>query len=53
MKSTRAGCSELGSAAPGERAALFWKLTDDLVRHEVAEVVVVYPPIRTETTGSP
>jgi hemerythrin superfamily protein len=30
----------------GERGPLFWKLTDDLVRHEVAEEVVVYPTIR-------
>ena len=35
------------SAAPADgRAELFWKLTNDLVRHEVAEEVVVYPAIR-------
>ncbi len=35
------------AAAPADgRAELFWKLTNDLVRHEVAEEVVVYPAVR-------
>lgn len=35
------------SAAPADgRGELFWKLTNDLVRHEVAEEVVVYPALR-------
>jgi iron-sulfur cluster repair protein YtfE (RIC family) len=38
--------SELSGAGAATRAELFWKLTNDLVRHEVAEEVVVYPAIR-------
>jgi iron-sulfur cluster repair protein YtfE (RIC family) len=39
--------------APREtRAELFWKLTDQLIRHEVAEEVVVYPILRKEPGGS-
>src|SRR6185437_6140227 len=38
--------SEFDSASPGSREELFWKLTDQLVRHEVAEQVVVYPALR-------
>jgi hemerythrin superfamily protein len=38
--------SELDTAGAGARAELFWKLTNDLVRHEVAEEVVVYPALR-------
>lgn len=35
------------SGAPADgRGELFWKLTNDLVRHEVAEEVVVYPALR-------
>ena len=35
------------AAAPADgRGELFWKLTNDLVRHEVAEEVVVYPAVR-------
>ncbi|MGH8989326.1 MAG: hemerythrin domain-containing protein [Acidimicrobiales bacterium] len=37
---------ELGSAGAAVRGELFWKLTNDLVRHEVAEEVVVYPRLR-------
>lgn len=33
----------VGAAMRGE---LFWKLTNDLVRHEVAEELVVYPRLR-------
>ncbi len=36
----------LGAAPADGRAELFWKLTNDLVRHEVAEEVVVYPAVR-------
>ncbi|MGH8980979.1 MAG: hemerythrin domain-containing protein [Acidimicrobiales bacterium] len=37
---------ELGSAGSSTRGELFWKLTNDLVRHEVAEELVVYPRLR-------
>jgi hemerythrin superfamily protein len=36
------------AAAPSERAGLFWELVPELVRHEVAEEVVVYPTIRSD-----
>lgn len=36
----------LSAASADGRAELFWKLTNDLVRHEVAEEVVVYPAVR-------
>ncbi len=36
------------SAPPGARKDLFWELVAALVRHEVAEEVVVYPTIRSE-----
>lgn len=36
----------LSASAASGRAELFWKLTNDLVRHEVAEEVVVYPALR-------
>lgn len=38
--------TELSGAGPATRGELFWKLTNDLVRHEVAEEVVVYPALR-------
>jgi hemerythrin superfamily protein len=38
--------AEISSAGPSMRGALFWKLTNDLVRHEVAEEIVVYPALR-------
>ena len=38
--------SEFDSAGASSRAELFWKLTDQLVRHEVAEEVVVYPAVK-------
>ncbi len=34
------------NADPAERASLFWELTNELVRHEVAEEVVIYPALR-------
>ncbi|MGH9029388.1 MAG: hemerythrin domain-containing protein [Acidimicrobiales bacterium] len=37
---------ELEAAGESLRAELFWKLTDELVRHEVAEEMVVYPALR-------
>ena len=43
--------SELGLADPGLRGQLFWELTDQLVRHEVGEEVVVYPALRDEPGG--
>ena len=39
---------EITGAAPGARKDLFWELVPALVRHEVAEEVVVYPTIRSE-----
>ena len=39
---------EITGAAPGARKELFWELVPALVRHEVAEEVVVYPTIRSE-----
>ena len=38
--------AEFDSARPESRAELFWKLTDQLIRHEVAEQVIVYPELR-------
>ncbi len=38
--------SEVCDAPPESRKELFWKLTDQLVRHEVAEELVVYPALR-------
>jgi iron-sulfur cluster repair protein YtfE (RIC family) len=38
--------SDLASSSVDSRAELFWKLTDELVRHEVAEEVVLYPVVR-------
>lgn len=39
---------KITGAAPGARNDLFWELVPALVRHEVAEEVVVYPTIRSE-----
>jgi hemerythrin superfamily protein len=44
--------TELESAAPELRADLFWELVTQLVRHEVAEEVIVYPALRHEPGGS-
>ena len=38
--------ASLDKAAPEERSSLFCELVQDLVRHEVAEEIVVYPTIR-------
>lgn len=38
--------SELDTAGGASRGELFWKLTNDLVRHEVAEEIVLYPALR-------
>lgn len=38
--------AELDTAGAATRGELFWKLTNDLVRHEVAEEIVVYPALR-------
>jgi hemerythrin superfamily protein len=43
--------AEFDSATPTSRAELFWKLTDMLVRHEVAEEVVVYPVVKEYPDG--
>jgi iron-sulfur cluster repair protein YtfE (RIC family) len=37
---------EFETAGPQARPELFWKLTDELVRHEVAEEVVIFPALR-------
>jgi hemerythrin superfamily protein len=39
---------EITGAAPSAREDLFWNLVPELVRHEVAEEVVVYPTIRSD-----
>jgi iron-sulfur cluster repair protein YtfE (RIC family) len=38
--------SAFESAPPASRVELFWALTEQLVRHEVAEEIVVYPAVR-------
>jgi hemerythrin superfamily protein len=43
--------SELGSAQAPVRGQLFWELMEQLVRHEAAEEVVVYPALREEPGG--
>jgi hemerythrin superfamily protein len=43
--------SELASSVASARAELFWKLTDELVRHEVAEELVLYPAVRKLSGG--
>jgi hypothetical protein len=43
---------ELGHADPDVRGQLFWELMDQLIRHEVAEGVVVYPALRQEPGGA-
>jgi hypothetical protein len=41
----------LDGASPGSRSELFWKLMEQLVRHEVAEQEVMYPVLRKEPGG--
>jgi hypothetical protein len=43
--------SEFHGLAPEFRAELFWKLMDQLIRHEVAEETIVHPVIRKEPGG--
>lgn len=43
---------EFDSAGASTRGELFWKLTNDLIRHEVAEEMVVYPRLR-DLPGGP
>jgi len=38
--------AEFDTVGPANRVELFWKLTNDLVRHEVAEEIVLYPALR-------
>ena len=38
--------TEFHRLGPQSRAEWFWKLTDELVRHEVAEEMIVYPALR-------
>ena len=44
--------AEFDTASPDTRGELFWKLTDQLVRHEVGEQVVVYPALKEFAGGS-
>lgn len=44
--------ADLEAGGPQTRAERFWKLTDQLVRHEVAEEVVVYPALRQVPGGA-
>ena len=39
------------TTSPGERDSYFCEVVNDLVRHEVAEEVVVYPAIREDAPG--
>lgn len=39
---------QINIAPPSRRENLFWELVPELVRHEVAEEVVVYPTIRSD-----
>jgi hemerythrin superfamily protein len=43
--------AELEAAQPDRRPQLFWELVEELVRHEVAEEVVVYPALRDDPGG--
>lgn len=43
--------AEVERAGEETKAERFWKLTDQLVRHEVAEEVVVYPTLRNVSGG--
>jgi hypothetical protein len=43
---------EISDAADDSRAELFWKLTDQLVRHEIGEELVVYPVLRESLDGA-
>lgn len=47
-ETAKALLTKISAAAPEQREALFWELVPELVRHEVAEEVVVYPTIRSE-----
>ncbi len=44
--------SEFDTASSDSWGELFWKLTDQLVRHEVGEQVVVYPALKELPGGS-
>lgn len=45
-EAVRQRLSEICDAPAEAREELFWKLTDQLVRHEVGEEMVVYPALR-------
>lgn len=47
-----AGALEEISHAGAERAELFWHLTDQLLRHEVAEEIVLFPEVRRVPSGA-
>jgi hemerythrin superfamily protein len=36
----------ISSSEPSQRSDLFWTLSNELVRHEVAEEIVLYPAVR-------
>jgi len=42
---------EITDTGAKQRVELFWRLTDQLVRHEVAEEIDLYPEIRRAPTG--
>src|ERR1700728_2593734 len=50
-QSAKQRLSEFTSSVVGAREELFWKLTDELVRHEVAEEMVLYPAVRKLSGG--
>lgn len=45
--------AEFDTVSPESRSELFWKLTDQLVRHEAAEQEIVYPAIKRLPGGEP
>jgi hemerythrin superfamily protein len=38
--------SRMEQVAPGQAREMFWELTNELVRHEVAEEEILYPEVR-------
>jgi hemerythrin superfamily protein len=43
--------TRMEQAAPGQAREMFWELTNELVRHEVAEEEIVYPEVRKVLPG--
>jgi hemerythrin superfamily protein len=40
--------AKIVAVSPGSREELFWEIVPQLIRHEVAEEMVVYPTVRTD-----